>query len=524
VRFLISIVAAAACSIAVLAQATGTLRIRVVVTDAGGNAVPVPRVQLLISDNPTSREPRRVRTGADGSIDVILPAGNYTVESDVPVRLGARTFAWTQTLDVPAGGDTVLELSADNADADADAGAAVDVARATPADGAVILARWQTSIAEIWTPTRHANGFVIDARGLIATNDRALGPAADVEVEFGNAAGRVKVAGRVIATDRTKGVTIIWIDPAITATRPPIAPSCDAAAPPSIAHDDRVVTLIAPMLEPKTALPGSAIRPTSQAFRADWRLDSVSAGGPVFAADGTAIGITVAEEEQDTQRRAADSYVIPLANACSVLAAAEQKMTGAKPPPGTALRTEAGLPRARPDRVASQQKSSLLPPVIRAEDYDIALMTPAMVQFDRSTSNTRNYFGNWSAYVANAPEVLLVRISPQFEESIWKTIARGAASTQGMSLPPMPSFSARFGRMRAFCGAAEVMPIRRLQIEIPVQKNEPIRDGVYVFALTDFGPHCGTVRFELFSEKSPNRGDVRSIDPTLFAKLAAVQP
>ena len=84
------------------------------------------------------------------------------------------------------------------------------------------------SIAEIWTPTAHATGFVIDARGLIATYDRTIGDATDVEVEFGGpAAGatdRVKVAGRVMASDRTQGVTIIWIHPGAVASRPPIAP------------------------------------------------------------------------------------------------------------------------------------------------------------------------------------------------------------------------------------------------------------------------------------------------------------
>ncbi|HEX7283477.1 MAG TPA: trypsin-like peptidase domain-containing protein [Vicinamibacterales bacterium] len=519
-RFLIPIIAAAAFSAAAVAQETGVLRIRVVVTDADGNAVPVPRAQLLISDNPSTREPRRVRTDADGRVDVTLPAGNYTVESDIPVRLGARNFAWIQTLDVPAGRDTVLELTADNADADVDAAAAVDMERATPADGAVILSKWQASIAEIWTPTRHANGFVIDARGLIATNDRALGEATEVEVEFGNAAERVKVAGRVIATDRPSGVTIVWIDPEVTKSRPPIVPACTAPSPPAVAHDDRVVTLIAPMLEPKTAIPGSVIRPTAQSFRADWRLDAVSAGGPVFSADGVAIGITVGHDEQDTRRGTPDSYVIPLANACSMLAAAGRKIEGAKPPPGTLLRTEAGLPRAKPARPGDPQQPQMLPLLVRAEDYDIALMTPSMVRLDRIASNTRNFFGNWTPYITAAPEVLLVRISPQFEESIWRSIARGAASTQGVNLPPMPSFSANFGRMRAFCGAAEVMPIRRLQIEIPVQKRDPIRDAAYVFALTDFGPHCGTVRFELFSEKAANRGDVRTIDPALFTKIA----
>src|SRR5687768_17814359 len=67
------------------AQDTGMLRITVALTDASGNAIPIPRVQLLISDNPATQEPRRVRTGANGIIEIKLPPGSYTVESDLPV-------------------------------------------------------------------------------------------------------------------------------------------------------------------------------------------------------------------------------------------------------------------------------------------------------------------------------------------------------------------------------------------------------------------------------------------------------
>lgn len=501
------------------AQDTGVLRISVVVADAGGTAVPVPRAVLLISDNPAAREPRRVRTGADGTVEIKLPAGNYTVESDVPVRLGARNFAWTQTLDVPAGRDTVLQLTAENAAEVSDAAdASAASAPVTHADGAVILNQWQQSIAELWTPTRHATGFVVDARGLIATSDRALGEAADVEVEFGDAGGRVKVAGRVVASDRTRGVTLIRINPAVVADRRPIALSCAAPAA-TIAHDDRVVALIAPMLEPKAALPGSAIRPDTQSFRADWRLDAGSAGGPVFDAGGTPIGITVGDDDATTAQRRQDSYVVPLENVCAVIAAAEQKLAGDLPPPGTPLRTEAGLPPARVARIGDGRQPRLQPPVIRADDYDVALMTPSMISGAVNSGSPRLFFGQWSAYVANAPQVLFVRVSPQFEESFWRLLARGAASTQGVMLPPMPSFSATFGRMRAFCGATEVAPLHRFTIQMPIEKRDPVREGLYVFALTDFGADCGSVRFELFSEKSPTKGDQRTIDLTVLSKV-----
>lgn len=508
------------------AQEIGVLRISVVLTDAEGNATPVPRAQLLISDNPTSREPRRVRTGADGTVEVKLPAGNYTVESDLPVALGGRNFIWTQILDVPAGRETVLALTTANAELDTSTAGVTGTTGPTYADGAAILNKWRGSVAEIWTPTAHATGFVIDARGLIATSDQAIGDADEVEVEFAGpatAAGdRVKVAGRVIASDRTQGVTLVWIHPAAIASRQPIAPGCTAvgAAPPAVMHQQKVVALIAPMLEPKNAILGIASHPETQSFRVDWRLDAGSAGGPVFAADGTPIGIAVGEDETDRQRRN-DAYVIPLSNACRVLEAAAQKMSGATPPPATSLRTEAGLPPARMATISAAKTPRVQPPLVSASEFDISLVTPPMLGGDQSTASPRTFFGSWTSYVSNAPRVLLVRVSPQFEESFWKMLARGAARTQGVALPPLASFNANFLRMRAYCGSAEVTPIHRFIIQMPIEGRKPVREGLYVYGLTDFGSHCPSVRVELFSEKSPNKADSRTIDPKLFTQIAS---
>jgi S1-C subfamily serine protease len=509
------------------AQETGVLRVTIVLNDAGGNPIPIPRVLLLISDNPSTSEPRRVRTGADGTVELKLRPGNYTVETDRPVSIGGQALGWTQFIDVTAGREAVLALTSQNADIEA-AGADADASGATSADAAIIFSKWQRSVVEIWTPTAHATGFLIDSRGLIATNDRALGDAAAVEVQLHDALSRtqdprpitqdpLKVAGRVVATDRLQGVTVIWVDPAAVASLTPISPGCGNAPSVAVEFDQKVAALIAPVLEPKDAIPGTVTRVGSQSFEVDWRLTTDAAGGPVFAADGTAIGITVAFEQQPdrpprgTERRD-DSYVIPIANTCAVLADAEKKLAGAAPPAGTPLRIDA-TSRPGPRKITDPKAPRLQAPSLSGDGFDVSLFTPAM-------ANPRADFANWAEYVAKARDVLLVRATPQFEESFWKTLARGAAQTQGVALPPMKSFTANFLRMRAYCGAAEVAPIHPLVIERQVAERATIREGLYVYALTDFGPHCGTVRFELFSEKSGPKADSLTVDPALFARIA----
>ena len=78
-------------------QALSVLHIKVVVVDAERKATPVPRHALLISENPASAPPRRIVTAPDGTANVRLRPGNYTVESDLPVVFHGNTYLWTQT-------------------------------------------------------------------------------------------------------------------------------------------------------------------------------------------------------------------------------------------------------------------------------------------------------------------------------------------------------------------------------------------------------------------------------------------
>jgi S1-C subfamily serine protease len=498
-------------------QDTGVLRITVVLTDADGNATPIPRVVLLISDNPATGEPRRVRTGADGAVELKLRPGNYTVESDAPVTLGTQSYAWTQTIDV-TGGSNVLSLTPANAEINTDTGGASGGVAPTRADSAVIFSKWRHSVVEIWTPTAHASGFLIDARGFIATNEPALRDALAVEVEFSPASSdRFKIAGRVIASDRQQGVAIIWIDPATVSSIPVVGPQCSGPPGAAVTYEQKVVALAAPMLEPKSAILGTVGRVETATFQIDWRLTGGAAGGPVFDAGGHPIGITLPDDEREDSRRR-DSQAIPLSNACGVLAAAEKKIAGATPPPPTRLRVEDSR-AARTRKPADPKAPRMTIPIVSSSNFDVSILTPAMVDSDMARANPRTDFGHWTDYVNNAPPVLLVRATPKFEESLWKTILRGAAATQGANLPPLRSFSSNFLRMRAFCGAAEVAPIHPFNILREVQDRASIREGLYVFAVGDFGPHCGTVRFDLYSEKSPDKADGLTVDPQLFPKL-----
>ena len=128
-------------------------------------------------------------------------------------------------------------------------------------------------------------------------------------------------------------------------------------------------------------------------------------------------------------------------------------------------------------------------------------------------------FSNWSEYVVDFPPVLLVRVTPKLVEGFWTKVARGAARTQGVSIPPIKRFTSGFARLRAFCGDAEVTPIHPFKLEQRVSESDAIYEGLYVFDPGALGPHCGTVKLVLYSEKEPEKGDTRVVDPKVVEQI-----
>ena len=519
-------------------QALSVLHIKVVLVEAEGKATPVPRHALLVSDNPTSAPPRRVVTALDGTADVRLRPGNYTVESDRPVAFQGKAYQWTQMVDIAAGRDAVLELTAGNAEV-------VPVTSATASaapletDPSSLLIQWQDSVVALWTPTTHASGFVIDAtKGLIATNQRVIGAATSVEVQL---TPSVKVAASVLAADAVRDVAVLRIDPQVLASVRPAPLTCAQPGKP-VAEGQELFTIGTPLRGDKSMASGTISRVEAHAIVSDLILAIGSAGGPVFSAGGDVIGITTVGDDRDEGRRPA-SRVVRVDNACAVIAYADTKMNDARPPDGAHLPVEPlrPFPVDALKEAAARRAGSLRPYQMSSSDFDIAFLTPvltygAQYQSERASGRERARatrtpdaeqafvrplmdFGNWSEYVADFPAVLLVRVTPRLVEGFWTTVGRAAARTQGVDIPPIKHFKPGFSRMRAFCGDAEVTPIHPFKLEQRVSGSDVIYEGLYVFDPGALGPPCGTVKLVLYSEKEPGKGDTRVVDPKVLEQV-----
>jgi hypothetical protein len=352
----------------------------------------------------------------------------------------------------------------------------------------------------------------------------------------------VKVAARVLAADPQRDVAVLWIDPNAVASVRPVPLGCRRAAAPPVVDGQEIFTIGAPLRQEKGITPGIVSRVEPQRIVADFRLARGSAGGPVFTADGGVVGITSVLDENDDRGRG-DSRVVRAGDACDVVASAEKKMTNAAAPSGTHLPVEpvAPFPEDAIKDAAQRRAGSLSPYQISSSAFDVAFITPVMIygaeyQSEQArrrarSSGTRTMeaeavlvqplmdFRNWSEYVEEHPPVLLVRVTPKLVEGFWTTVARGAAQTQGVSIPPIKRPKSGFSRMRAFCGDTEVTPIHPFKLEQRVSESDTIYEGLYAFDPSAFGPHCESVKVVLYSEKEPEKGDARVVDPRVVQQI-----
>ncbi len=492
---------------AAFAQAAGMLHISVTLADATGTITPVARHALLISEEPPSTAPRRILTTLAGTADVSLRPWRYAVESDRPVAFAGRTYEWSQRIDIVAGRDATLELTAGNASIET--GVSTPSAIPSSTDPSLLASQWEDTVVSLWLPTQHASGFVIDARGLIVTNHRVVGTATSAEAQF---TPDLKVKATVLASDPARDVAILWVNPSVVASLRPLPLGCGQTRPP-VANGQELYTVSAQMTGQKRLTVGGVTGVGPRLLLSDLTVARASPGGPVFAAGGL-VGFTTLEDRDPDSR--SNARVVRIDQACAVLTAAEQKMAGAMPPDATPLPVDPRRPIA-PGALSAAVKNragSLSPYPMSTSNFDVAFITPVHI-YGATDQGRRPVmdFGNWSEYLADHPRVLLVRVRPKMAEALWARLARGAAMTQGMSLPPLKRAKAGFSRLRIFCGDAEVMPIHPFMVERRTSPTEAMYEGLYAFDPAALGPQCSAVTLTVYSEDELDKGDTRVVDP-----------
>ena len=373
----------------------------------------------------------------------------------------------------------------------------------------------------------------------MTTRGRAIGTATAIEVQVTPA---VKVPGTVIVADASRDVAVVRIDPTVVASVPSVPLVCTPGQQPNVASGQKMFVIDAPLRRPKSTISGTASRVAAHEIESDFYLSTGSAGGPVFTVDGV-IGLTSAADDTAANRRG-NTRIVRLEDVCAVVGMARAKLQDSTPATGAThlpVEPEQPFPIDALKEAVQHRGGSLNPYQAETAAFDVFFLTPALIygfehqeeqrsRTERGTSTppasiespsarALTEFGNWSDYVAGFPPVLLVRVTPKLVEGFWTKVARGAAQTQGVAIPPIKRFTSGFSRMRAYCGDAEVTPIHPFTIERRVSETDSIEEGLYVFDPSTLAPSCGSVKLLLFSEKEPAKANTVIVDPAVIQRI-----
>jgi len=226
-------------------------------------------------------------------------------------------------------------------------------------------------------------------------------------------------------------------------------------------------------------------------------------------------------EDRDPDARS-DLRVVRIDQACELMASAEKKIAEATPPDAMHLPPDPRLVAVSAlSESVKNRAASVSPYTMSTTGFDITFITPVHMYAAKDQVQRRVMdFGPWSAYFADYPRGLVIRVTPRMAEGLWAKVARAAAMTQGMALPSMKRAKAGFSRMRVFCGDAEITPIHPFVVEYRVSETEAIDEGLYVFDPDVLGPPCSTLKLTIHSENDPQKGDTRLVDDKVLQQIA----
>ncbi|HKF24783.1 MAG TPA: trypsin-like peptidase domain-containing protein, partial [Candidatus Acidoferrum sp.] len=301
------------------------VKLRVVLIDKDLNQKPVPFVVVKLKS--ASAAAVETKTDLSGTALVQVVAGHYTVTSSNPAELGGKKYSWNIEADI-GGAEQEIDLTNDNAKSE-NAEAAPLKAGAPSGDLTALFGRLKNSIVTVRSEAYDGSGFLVDASGLIVTNNHVVESSKYLAVQFDQ---KRKVPAQLVASDRDKDVAILWVNPAAF-PESVVAPIISVDANLGLAVGQQVFTIGNPLGREKVLTTGVISKVDKEAITSDININPGNSGGPLFTMGGQVIGITTAG-----LRRLAS--IVPIEPARPLLEQARKSTSGTHPPAANLLPVE----------------------------------------------------------------------------------------------------------------------------------------------------------------------------------------
>ena len=526
-------------------QDAAPVKITAVLVDKDLTQKPVPHLSLTLTDLNATSPSLVLKTALDGTVEVRVKPGNYTLVSPQGIEFQGRQFSWNIEIVVGLSG-TAIELSNDNAHV-TQANAPAAIRRVD--ELTTLFQKFQNSVVTVWSEIGSGTGFVVDASGLIVTNQHVIGPSQIVSVQFDS---QRKIAARLLAFDPDKDVAVLQANlkafpDAIVA---PIAKA--EGGHDTVIEGERVFTIGSPLSQRKILTSGIVSKVEQRVIISDININPGNSGGPLFNSLGEVVGITTFGEHERAGPGIAG--IVRIEQAAPEIAQARKKMLDVEMPDIRLLPVEPidSFPLAALKETLQAEKFDRKPYLLSEGGFDIAMISPVLKyrlheqvnmeaakekgkRTQKHQAAMQNTFEplqdlkGWAEYAGEYKPVLLIQAEPQLRETFMSAFGRGlAASRGGYGGPAHMKFKTDFYRMRLLCGEREVEPIHPGKAATVANAHNAFVNvtdatyvGIYSYPADAVTPSCGRVVLELYSEKEPDKPISKVLDAKTIQRISA---
>lgn len=501
------------------------VHIRVILVDSELNQKPVPFLNVTLKSAATSSA---VKTRLDGSAEIILPAGAYTVTAAKPVDFDGKRYSWSLRVTL-TGAEQTIDLTNENAKAEDNAAPAPPRSSGPSSnDLTEQFKKLRNTVVTVISESGHGTGFFVDAKGLILTNQHVVAQSQYLAVQFDR---EHKISARLIASDAQKDVALLWVNmSALPSAKPAVLarPSGGGYAP--VQEGERVFTIGSPLSLDKIITTGIVSKVDAHTIMSDININPGNSGGPLFNNAGLVVGLTTFGTSAENGPGV--SGVVRIEEALPLLEKNRGNATGV-PPSAALLPVAPSTPYPVEGLKAALQNEKFdpRPYYLTAGDFEVALSTPPFdyrekeedrlraerTQKKRNRRDTNspdasqqdadreNAPRDWESETGGLRAVLGIYALPKVKEGFGSALSRGLRNGYGAA---NLKFKTDFRSMKLFCGENEVQPIHPGRIPVTVNlRNASVKledstyKGAYFYPPDAINPQCGTVKIAIYSSK-----------------------
>lgn len=534
-----------------LAQEARKVTIKVALVDKELNVKPVPKFALTlqkvaVGETPDAAAPVTVMTGFDGTAATTLAPGSYVIKSDKAIEFDGKSYTWSVPFQVEAGRDVALELSSDNATMTQ---AATTKRRIT--EEAELFRQLRDGVVTVEGDLGAGTGFIVDANGLILTNQHVVSTSKEVRIQFDR---QRKVRALVLAEDPERDVAVLWANlSACTGCK--VLQLVDAKASngdePPVIEGERVFSIGSPLYQDKILTSGIVSKVEKRAIISDININPGNSGGPLFNSLGEVIGITTFGVQ--AQSGPGISGIVRIEEAQALLDKARASAKTATMPSAELLPTlpEEPFPVEAIKARIDVKKFETKPYKAEVGNYDVLVLTPVhkfyLSEKDRieaardrqkrnketgaqATVDKYRNLRNWSEYAGQLKPVVEILAIPETKatgKSMLLTAVMIGAT--GLATPMNYKFKADFYEMALLCDGKEITPIQRRKEEIVAAmpsfykiKTRFTYAGLYTYPVEIFDTNkCQQLQLKVFSEENPTQPAIKLLEPKMVQRVWA---